>query len=199
MNLNSDFDSLCIAMGMGHPEVVAPDPREYPGDVEWWRSGFDAYARGHPKSRADAPLDEARSWWHGFITARTADLIGAAVPQSYLPDLGAKEGPWADRFWGTSTEEEMEVEEESSSLSVAEQWDGAETEEEVAHDLCPFSDRSELREAWLDGFLARNGGLTFAADYGGPDDDRMDALRDGRRVRGLFERGEIGPPQVDAG
>lgn len=198
MNLNSDFDSLCIAMGLGYPEVVAPDPREYPGDVEWWRSGFHAYARDHPKSRADAPLREAKSWWHGYITARTADLIGAAVPQSYLPDLGAKEGPWADRFWGTSTEETEEVE-EPSSPSVAEQWDGAETEKEVADDLCPFSNRSELREAWLDGFLVRNGGLNFAADYGGHDGDRMAALRDGQRVRGLFERGEVELPEAEAG
>jgi len=91
--LFDDLDSPLISMDGRRPRVVLPGI-EYPGDSEWWASGFDAYAMGWPMVNGDRPMEEARSWMHGYLTARMADLMGAETPEG-LPDVSDGPSPLA--------------------------------------------------------------------------------------------------------
>ena len=88
-SLFDDLDDPLISMDGRRPRVVLPGP-DYPGDADWWESGFDAYAMGWPMVNGGRPMGEAQSWMHGYFTARVADLMGAETPEE-LPDVS--EGP----------------------------------------------------------------------------------------------------------
>lgn len=86
-----DLDGPLISTEGLRPCVVLPGPA-YPGDREWWKSGFTSYAMGHPMRNGGRPMKEAESWMHGYLTARMADLMGAEVPDE-LPDVSEGSSP----------------------------------------------------------------------------------------------------------
>jgi hypothetical protein len=202
----SELDRPLISMELGRPRVVLPGP-EYPGDPDWWESGFDAYAMGWPMRNGARVMKEAESWMHGYLTARMADLLGAAVPDG-LPDVGQGESPWGkvlhrggtDRGPEPPSRSSLRLEDlfcrsctDSGECSCGEGEDGGEPEF-TAEELCPVDgdEAPEERAAWIEGY--RSSGITFAADYGGLGDARYAAFREGQRTRMRVERGDLDGP-----
>jgi hypothetical protein len=146
-------------------------------------------------------MEEADSWMHGYMTARMADLLGAVVPDP-LPDVSGGESPMramVERDSGHGADDRGPVEHggREGELALDDLWSRDASMEEVADDLCPFSDRKELRLAWMDGFLRRGRGLTFLTEYGGLGSEGVDAYRDGVRTRFELEKSD-GPLSAGA-
>jgi hypothetical protein len=115
-----DLDGPLISTEGPRPRVVMPGPA-YPGNREWWKSGFTSYAMGHPMRNGGRPMEEAESWMHGYLTARMADLMGAEVPDE-LPDVSDGPSPLAPREGYGESDREWVRRERSSTITLEDMW-----------------------------------------------------------------------------
>lgn len=119
-SLFDDLDDPLISMDGRRPRVVLPGP-DYPGDPDWWESGFDAYAMGWPMVNGNRPMEEAQSWMHGYLTARMADLMGAETPEG-LPDVSEGPSPLDPREGREEDDRERVQHGRASRITLEDLW-----------------------------------------------------------------------------